>query len=204
LMTAKHEDRNVASPLPGVVEFRVAHIGLIGAVVTALITALVAGPIAGYYALSNTTKQLAGETERSRLDFQRGQRQAAYGAMVADEHLLRDSETRLLQQYKAFGVPSSSAEFEELSRAIDVNYEKMQQDVAMVALVGGPATVSLAEQIRFQHDEKYSWVLVAERYNRYKFNYQPGPLKAGLSIGEEQLPGLESRFLVSVRKELES
>jgi hypothetical protein len=77
---------------------QVALIGLASVLISAvfsILTGVVTANLAGASAAKVTTQQLSGETEKSRAEFLRGQRQALYGKIIADQRRLRDSESAM-------------------------------------------------------------------------------------------------------------
>jgi hypothetical protein len=141
-----------AANISAVSNKQVAFIGAITALISAAITipvAWVSSHSAADSAIKTTTTQITGETERSRAEFLRGQRQSAYGLFLTDYHTLAN----MLAEYH-HSVPSKSSKqlIGAKVPAYDARYSalisKLATDLNAIELIcGSPNVFNSASQL---------------------------------------------------------
>jgi hypothetical protein len=114
----------------------VAIIGLIGVLISAafsVLTGVVTARLAGSSAANVTAQQLAGETDKSRAEFLRGQRQILYSKIVADENEIFNAEWKTENTLITDG-PRKAGQQLDVARDLEVkSWETYQAQVEILA-----------------------------------------------------------------------
>jgi hypothetical protein len=146
-------------------EDRTARLGLIGTVVAALIAAVIGGVVAGVFAYATANRQLTGETERSRAEFLRGQRQTAYSTFLAERWTLFKSEEELFLSFELPPADNSYVVGPETKIQLhaageDTSSELLKFNAAQMTIevIGSPAVVEASEDLTLQYDEIAAWL----------------------------------------------
>jgi hypothetical protein len=135
---------------------QVALIGLAGVLVSAvfsILTGLVTANLAGASAARVTSQQLSGETEKSRAEFLRGQRQVLYSKIIADQRRLRDSETAMKTYLSA---PPKQSTDEDVSNNMKNTRSLLYvffDDVAVAEIVASEDVTQEVRKLRGTHTE---------------------------------------------------
>jgi hypothetical protein len=134
----------------------VALIGLAGVLISAvfsILTGVVTANLAGNSAARVAAQQLSGETEKSRSEFLRGQRQALYGKIITDQRRLRDSETAMKNYLSA--PPQQSTDEDASNKLKDTKslLYAFWDDVATAEILASEDVRQEVRSLRDTHNE---------------------------------------------------
>jgi hypothetical protein len=129
-----------------------AIIGAIAALLSSALTiptTLIAASRAGDTALQTTMTQLSGETEKSRAEFLRSQRQRLYISVIDRLYVRQDEGERLALQLLNGQVSPRQADryFTQGFRTVLPTYRSLSSDVAAMDILGSPSTRSIFSEL---------------------------------------------------------
>jgi hypothetical protein len=172
--------------------------GLVATLIAALIGGLMGAVVSGAFALANTNRQIGGESERSRAEFLRSQRQESYGQFINDMNMLSVAEQRLRTAIEgAIGNQKRATEDATVSQALAAVKDAQiaaQRDYAEIRVVGSQdATDAFGAQFLRDHELYVDDMMSATDLATLRQSYE---------YGEQEFASRLESFLVVARRDL--
>jgi hypothetical protein len=153
------------------IETQVAFIGAAAVLLAALLSvlaAVISANLAARAAARNTSETMTGETERSKAEFLRSQRQRLYAKIVADEDALISEESSW-QQNLLYSLLTNEGDYDAQKKRVNDLLSAFTRDRAPLEVIGSAPVRQIYDKLLDSHTGVVS---VGKDYQVAKFSAQ--------------------------------